>query len=984
MPRVPPPEIPIISWLSPNKSDQGLLEFWNTEVASYTALDVGAAHPNQRQYSGFTLGKQAPVQGDEKWVLRTWVTDETSPDWFNWALKFSGEDNAFPIFIRTYRESRASYTPRVKGTPLGTLYKTVLTNVGSGYSNGAYPSVRFDEPTVEPSSVAIAHGVVNPGGSITEVILDFSGEGYAQNVEFTVASPISGDAATGVAYVQPQIAILVREEAALFPPDSEFYANYLQVTRVYETIPGPTFQGTELDVDGAILTTSTTRKLCADIATGENIDSGTWCKTTKKPTDIDVICEEIVACRPIPGNLMVSTLQDEDGKFIARTQQYIDTSTAISNELLATNIWQREHITDVDGTNLVSWQWDDIRAIPGQEIDEISFPYGENGQRIMSRQLVERATYTRTANGTANANFPSALLVDEKLEYVQNTKLVARKIGTYDEIPVASDQQGLGYFVEYPYDGDPAFPRLTWRFQILRLSASTVADLSACPISGFTSLKLVDQKTEEADELIEIKVVRTYEVLPGKPIPKTEIEKDGKVLESVRTKKDESTITSSETVGGGNWTKTYKEPIGGGVAWEVVESRPIPGNGISSASIDGDQEIRNIATILRDESLITPSSSEAGGFITTVEKDAVSDLVANQVTTTTRWLDKAFYSNRIPDSVIPVEFRAAIPTVTESHILAGTASAAGAMLTGSQLYCAEQQLTKNLYEHRTEDFGSIGFPIIQTNYETTEEYGGGILQVIRTLNNALLTVDQGEDVTRSEVHEIGQSYLWFKETASRYGAAAWPVIPSRLWDENMRVEYDETRQVVAKGTAEDPNPGGIFAWVSEVKGIDTWRSQKINTSKNAPSYVSSATALISYEFKPFKFPGLLTTATFGYYVRSAYAELIQHKLRTWWVNSVTTPTVGPTGSGSDVIVDDIIPDTIIISTLNDITVLAYSGMCLHNDLTTFGVLFWPATTPNYTDYVASWQGFEKVIAAAVTPEKELNVWKIVTESVVMR
>ena len=81
--RVPPPEIPVISWLSPNKADQGLLEFWNTELASYIPLDVGAPHPVQRLYPGFRLGKQAPVQGDEKWVLRTWVSDETSPDWFN-------------------------------------------------------------------------------------------------------------------------------------------------------------------------------------------------------------------------------------------------------------------------------------------------------------------------------------------------------------------------------------------------------------------------------------------------------------------------------------------------------------------------------------------------------------------------------------------------------------------------------------------------------------------------------------------------------------------------------------------------------------------------------------------------------------------------------------------------------------------------------------------------------------------------------------
>src|SRR5436190_10443722 len=107
--RVPPPEIPVISFLSPNKKDQGLLEFWNTTLANYTPLDIGVPHPNTREFPGFTLGSQKPLPNDEKWILRTWVSPETSPDWFNYALKFSAESDAYPIFIRTYREPKISY-----------------------------------------------------------------------------------------------------------------------------------------------------------------------------------------------------------------------------------------------------------------------------------------------------------------------------------------------------------------------------------------------------------------------------------------------------------------------------------------------------------------------------------------------------------------------------------------------------------------------------------------------------------------------------------------------------------------------------------------------------------------------------------------------------------------------------------------------------------------------------------------------------------
>ncbi len=856
--RVPPPEIPIVSFLTPNKSDQGLLEFWNTEIASYVPLDIGAAHPNARQYPNFRLGKQTPVQGDEKWTLRIWVTDETNPDWFDYALKYAGEDNAFPTFIRTYREPRNAYTPRTKGEPLKTIYKLVITDPGSGYTNGVYPNITFDAPVNAPTSDATGHGVVAPDGTITEAVLDFGGEGYDQDVEFNVDPPINGNPAKGIAYVQPQTVILTREEAQLYPEDSPFYAQYLQVARVYETIPGPTFTETKFDSDGDEITVGTTRKLCSDITTGQAIGSGSWCKTTSKPTDIDVICEEVVECRPIPGT----------------------------------------------------------------EIDAITYPYGPNGRRVTASRLVQRSTYSRTANGTANANFASALLVDEKLEPVDGTEIVARKIGIYDEIPIAANQQGLGYFVEYPYDGDPDFPRLTWRFQILRLSATTALELTACPISGFTTLKLVDQKTEEADELIEVKVVRTYEILPGKPIEKTTIDDAGDTVTETRTKVEASTITTVITTAGGVYTKTFEEPIGGLVAWKVV-----------------------------------------------------------QVKATQNELDS--FEVSIPD-LIPQEFRGAVPVTTTGQTLIGTATLP--VFSGwpaGRLSERQAQIDYNTYRLTITGREDISLPVTLTNQETTEEYGGGILNATLKLNTlGSDAIEEGLLFVSSEVIDLGNGLQ--VRTSKKLDDTAWTQIASRLWDDNFRKEYDETRQVVDAGTSEDPDPGGVFAWVSEVKAIDKWRSWIVNTSKPTPDYDSEANALISYEFKPFKFPGLLTTATFGYYVRSSYAELIQHKLRTWWLKSATTPTVTIPGGGGDVEIEEIIPDTIIISTLNDVTVLAYSGMVLHDDLTTFGSLFWPETTPNYTDYIASWQGVEKVIAGTVTPEKEKDIWKIVTESVVMR
>ncbi len=702
--RIPPPEVAVVSFLTPNKTDQGLMEFWDTLAGSYTPLDIGSAHPDARQYPNFRLGKQSPQQGDERWVIRTWITDETNPDWFNWAEKFAGEDSEFPTFIRTYREPRNSYARRTEGQPLGTFYKLVVTDAGSGYTVGTLPKITFDVPVVSKTSDPVAHGVVSPDGTISECVLDFGGGGHTANVEFSVDPPVNGNPASGIAYVQPQTAILTKEEASLFPEDSPFYAQYLQVVRVYETIPGPTFNETRLDIDGAELDVATTRKLCEDITTGESINGNTWCKTTSKPTDIDIICEEEVACRLIPGIPMLSTTIDQNGDIMSQSKTMVEASSLVTTNVILGGVWTKTFQQDIDGTSLVSWE----------------------------------------------------------IVQVRNTQ-----------------------------------------------------------------------------------------------------------------------------------------------------------NELDSFEVE------------------------------------------------------------IPD-LIPREFSGDLPVTTTEQTLIGDASLP--TLSAGDLMRREAQLDAFTYRLTIRGRAGLSFPQTVTNQETTEEYGGGILNVTLTLDDSLLVPDEGLLVVSSEAITLGGGL--FLRTTKILDDTAWSVIASRLWDENYRVEYDETKQVVAAGTSEAANPGGVFAWVSEVKGIDKWRSIIVNTSKPTPDYFNEDTALITYESKPFKFPGLLTpTMIAAYYVRSAYAELITHTLRTWWISSSTTPTVGPAG---DIVVENIIPDNVIISTLNDISVLAYSGMVLHDDLTTFGVLFWPATDPSYTDYIASWQGFEKVIAATVKPEKEKDVWRVTTESVTMR
>ncbi len=76
-------------------------------------------------------------------------------------------------------------------------------------------------------------------------------------------------------------------------------------------------------------------------------------------------------------------------------------------------------------------------------------------------------------------------------------------------------------------------------------------------------------------------------------------------------------------------------------------------------------------------------------------------------------------------------------------------------------------------------------------------------------------------------------------------------------------------------------------------------------------------------------------------------------------------------------------DDIIISTLNNVTVLEYSGMCLHDAITTFDTFVYAATVPSVTDYIAL-IGSEIVVGASIEVTDIPFLWKIQTKSVIAR
>jgi hypothetical protein len=718
-----------------------------------------------------------------------------------------------------------------------------------------------------------------------------------------------------------------------------------QVQEVRE-LPGNLIHSTKIDEDGVTIFISRRLRQYVNIVSSEEVSGGFWTKVNAETINgvEDLVAWEVTTTRRVPGNSMLSTRVDDDGMEVDVTKVLRETVTIVTQETLIAGVWTHEHVEAV--SDLVAWDVTEVRAIPGNPMETTRID--DDGRVVHINTTLRDATLINDGETLIAGSWRK--VTQKAVSELVGQEIVETRVIPGNPVPSTRlDEDGVKVDL------------------VTTLKDTTLITTSETLVLGVwtkTNKKAVSDLV--AEEIVETRSI------PGNPIPDSEVDKDGIAIDIVRTMKAAIAITTQEQIIGGIWTRTEADPITDLISWEKVTARLVPGNVIPSANVDQDHEIVTISNVLRDSSTITPGASEAGGFITTVEQKEVTDLVSEEITTVKRFLDAASYSISIVN-IIPREFMAFIPTFVESHIYAGIASMP--VLALGEFEHSQKQLTRLLYEDRITSLGPISLPITHTNKETTEEYGGGVLNVILTLDvTGVQTIDEGYLVTSSNLTVLGNG-MDLKETKS-LNSVSWPQLTSNLWDDNMRLEYIETQQVVPFGSLPDPDPGGAtFAWTSEIRKLDIWRVVKVNVNKPAPIYTDEATALISYEFRPFRFPGLIYFAGAGYFIRSADARLTQVLVKTWWVKASSPPPV-PT-------VDEIIVDDPIISSLNDTTQLQYAGPCIHDDLLTFGVLFFPATTPSWTDYTTNWIGNYKIIGASVTPEKERDLWKYQTQSIVM-
>lgn len=263
MPQEPSPQIPNNSYRALLVTDKLVVDLWNTESGDYKELEAGSRHPIANKYPGYFLIRTQATES-EKWVQRMWVKDLNAQNTFNLQRQeFDAESNAAPVYFRRYEVRRNEYAVATKGTALTAVVSAKVTATGSGYTS---------EPTVTPSggggSGATFRALIFRG-EVVWIVVTAEGTGYSSAPTLGFSGG-NGTGAAATAAIQPSSAVLVREFVERVegqPTDSVF----VNVVRVYKTLPGGTVTTRTVAKTGFNLVRTEQTVAAATLPTGGNL-----------------------------------------------------------------------------------------------------------------------------------------------------------------------------------------------------------------------------------------------------------------------------------------------------------------------------------------------------------------------------------------------------------------------------------------------------------------------------------------------------------------------------------------------------------------------------------------------------------------------------------------------------------------------------------------------------------------------------------------
>jgi hypothetical protein len=782
--RNPPPEQPIRTYPSPDITDQVVLEWVTTELASSAPVTPGTAHPNTRDFSGFTLGKQVVNPSDHNFFIRYYVKDQPSPDAFspawNYALKYSGQSNSHPIVIRAYRLLKDGYSPLTKGTALAD-----------------FPS-----------------------------------------------------------------AILVEEEAQQFPADSEFYAQYFAVVRVYETLPGPYIPFTRYDDNlGPIQ-----GKRRAVLNTGQAASLTATTKTTYEGRDgSSIVSWEITEtwsdgtggggnpAYPLIGPTYI--YDNERGNVKTTTQVVVATGSETATLTVSGGIATKIEYFPLEGYSpfllkkvIETW------ALPGPLATSTEFDR-DGIKKVVTRQMMDTDNVVTSEDLTAG-------VLTHKFKERLNKEIAFQVIET-----ITVDDAGLLDDPEFTVSIPNVIPEIFRALIPTRTEGHIVAGEATEPTLGLGEFERSEKALTPLYKEVRFTVLDDIGALPISITGLKETNEDKQVVTvSLTLELDSATPTVPDEV-----TDVEFRKLGNGLAVETLRVIPevFPNDSYTKTVLNLiPEKLRAAIPIVEttidspgspdtDPTLLTGELSRTESRLTTVTKrvritslgeisvpvsisetrtradkqvetvtytlelqgtsvatpDAVTDVAVEdlgngyevQTVATVPEVFKAGSYTKSVRNLIPPELTAAIPTVQTEETSAGTASTNPTLLTG-ELSRNEEQVNEDTKRIRITSFGAISVPISITALETNADKQ--IVSIVYTLETAGTNAVVPTALIDVTVQNLGNGYevVTKRTIPSVFPANTYSISVLNLIPETLRATIPITESDVTSAGTASTNP----------------------------------------------------------------------------------------------------------------------------------------------------------------------------------
>lgn len=218
------PDTPVRSFPTPNIDDLVVVVDVDSRLPGYKPLDYGTPHPDQTRFPGAKLVYQAPIDNADQFVRRIYATDRADQDAYNYAIKYSSGSPGHPIYIRSYVEPRAEYTPLADGSPDAVFTDAYLVEeemaAVEGELNSLYVRVTRVFETL-PGPVLTSFETNEAGQKVTVTTQRKSSAGYSLPAASATLSPSAQAEDAGVVTEQIRTvpSIFTRKQFSAERPD---------------------------------------------------------------------------------------------------------------------------------------------------------------------------------------------------------------------------------------------------------------------------------------------------------------------------------------------------------------------------------------------------------------------------------------------------------------------------------------------------------------------------------------------------------------------------------------------------------------------------------------------------------------------------------------------------------------------------------------------------------------------------------------------